>query len=68
MWVFCKKTSGFYSIGFIQGPAGVWCEVLQADNQDMACRTVNYLNGGNGFPFDLKPPLPVRTLDPFMNV
>jgi len=55
MWIFCHSThidgSGeYFSIGFIQGSKGVWVEVTQRGDFDEACRLVNYLNGGNGFP------------------
>lgn len=57
MWIFCKKeVSGSYSIGFIQGTDGIWCEIFTVDSMREAMRTVNYLNGGNGFPLDLRPP------------
>jgi hypothetical protein len=68
MWVFCNAgqygtTATVYSVGFIQGDKGVWVEGLRVNTLQDAMRTVNYLNGGNGFPYDLKPPAPPETWD-----
>ncbi len=52
MWVYRKKTSGWFSVGFYL-PAGSlvsWYEQSEHDDEQDAMMVVNYLNGGTGAP------------------
>jgi hypothetical protein len=53
MWLFCIKTqlgteNKHYSIGFLQGSAGVWVEIMTVTKLESALKMVNFLNGGDG--------------------
>jgi hypothetical protein len=65
MWVFGK---GFYDyeIGFYK-PDGKFCKMFERKEAYEAMQVVNYLNGGNGFPFDLKPPKSSNELEDIEN-
>jgi hypothetical protein len=54
MFLLKQLNSFVYEVGYY-GPEGRWEVYCSLDSRSMAERTVNYLNGGNGFPFDLKP-------------
>jgi hypothetical protein len=51
MWIFCKTVrhdnTAIYSIGFIQGSAGVWVEAMTTTDFKSAVEAVNFLNGGS---------------------
>lgn len=55
MYIVQQLERGLFTVGFFN-PAGGFVPHCDTNNRVMAERIVNYLNGGNGFPFDLKPP------------
>jgi hypothetical protein len=55
MWVYKCPIVGVYTVGYFDNH-GVWVIDSYHKTASEASRRINYLNGGNGFPFDLKPP------------
>jgi hypothetical protein len=53
MYVLQEFERGLYTVGFFV-TGGRFITHCSLNNREMAERMVNYLNGGNGFPFDLK--------------
>jgi hypothetical protein len=60
MYVYVQSEYNVFTVGFYT--AGEFAPVFNPESdhstRDAAARRVNYLNGGNGFPFELKPPPP----------
>lgn len=55
MWLFCIDQYGQrYSVGFVQGSAGIWCEILTVESIKDAIDIVHFLNGGTGHAPDIK--------------
>lgn len=57
MYVIIQSERNLFTVGYYN-PFDNFVPHCDTDNRVMAERIVNYLNGGNGFPFDLKPPAP----------
>ena len=47
MWVYIKRESGLFTVGFYN-PDGNWRPESDHPTKESAARRVNYLNGGSG--------------------
>jgi hypothetical protein len=58
MYVYIQSEPGLFTVGFYDYIDGSTCNFnSESDHstREAAARRVNYLNGGNGFPFSLVP-------------
>lgn len=53
MYVLENSEPGLFTVGYFD-PRGMWRPHCDVSQREYGERMVNYLNGGNGFPFSLK--------------